>query len=482
MAIISREDFNELTNAIYDSLNEKLSKFLEISTIPGSTYDCLSFIEIISRECEKFIRNLIVKLIETADLEFRNSIGRSKRYYVKQTRPRTIVCMFGAITFIRTEYTDRLDDSSYVYIDSKLHLESRQRYWHDVRARVISTYADSKSMIEVGRNIGDIIESKYHNGNPNDFMIPRQTIQKILKETKEIRILSSEKSEIDILNILMDEKWIPGQHNEDENRENKSLMSKSSLIFEDYLKADKSPTKRPMYDNTTYYSSYNKDFSSELLELLDSKYDLSKVKQINIMSDGASWINTVAEDLKLPGVTVYKGLCPYHTGKSLDKITRDDNIYDKAYEYLLNKDLKNFDELIKAIKKENPNKETTIDESAKYLKNHVDEIITIKKIIKLPCAMEQVISHHLASEFTCVAKAYSPKNINYYLSIRDAFRNNYNLKLIYAKANDLKKEDEDVIKINKNELDLSFFDNQSPLPYYQFKINDNSQKFKLFNH
>ena len=479
MAIISRESFNELANWLYESYKDKLDDYSMPSPRVGSTYDFLAFMETISVYGEEFIRKFIVAFLEKMDLEFRNHFGRTKDYYVKQTRSRTIVTMYGYITFKRTEYISRLNGKPYIYIDSKLHLNSRQRYAPDVRAKIYSNYADSKSMIEVGRNIGDMIVAKYHNGDCKDYAIPRQTVQRIVRSTKEVRVLSDNKKDIDILNIMLDEKWIPGQHNPNKENDNTALMTKAATIFEGYIKADKSPTKRNMLKNCTYYSSYQKEFTDELIELIDSKYNIESIKQINFMGDGANWIKEVGNNLKFPNKETNIGLCKFHTGQALDRITRDKDIYDKTYDYLIHKDLKNFNELIKCLKESEPLKADKIQTNADYLKNHIDEIITMNKL-KIPCAMEQVISHHLASQFTCVAKAYSPKNINYYTANRDAYRNGYNMKLIYARANDLKKENEDVIKINKNELDLSFFDSQSPLPYYEFKVNGGTKRFNIF--
>lgn len=114
-------------------------------TSVGSTYDFLAFMEIISRESEELIREILVKLIEKADLDFRKQIGRTSNYYVKQTRYRTIVTMYGEIRYLRTEYIDRLTNKSYIYIDSKLGLKSKDRYAPDVKARVYAMYGDCKS-------------------------------------------------------------------------------------------------------------------------------------------------------------------------------------------------------------------------------------------------------------------------------------------------------------------------------------------------
>ena len=479
MNIISFESFIELAKWLYENYKDKLSDYSRPFPYVGTTYDFLAFMETISIYGEEFIRKFIVSFLEKMDLVFRNKPGRVNDYYVKQTRKRTIITMYGEITFKRTEYISRLDKKPYIYVDNKLHLDSRIRYAPDVRAKIYSNYADSKSMIEVGRNIGDMIVAKYHNGDPKDFAIPRQTIQRILRSTKEVRVLSDTKKDVDILNIMLDEKWIPGQHNLNEDGENKAIMTKAATIFEGYVKASESPSKRNKLLECTYYSSYLKNFADELIELIDSKYNIDSIKEINFMGDGASWIKEVGNNLMFPNIKTSIGLCKFHTGQALDKITRNKDIYNKAYDYLLHKDLKSFNELIKCLKENDSSKAEKIEANADYLRKHVDEIITMNSL-KVPCAMEQTISHHLASQFTCVAKAYSPKNINCYTANRDAYRNGLNMKLIYARANDLKKEDEDVIKINKNELDLSFFDKQSPLPYYLLKVNGNSQRFHIF--
>lgn len=479
MAIISLESFNELAKWLYEEYKDKLDEYSRPNPSVGSTYDFLAFMETISIYGEEFIRKFIVSFLEKMDLNYRSSPTRIANYYVKQTRSRTITTMYGTITFKRTEYVSRLDNKPYIYVDSKLHLDSRQRYAPDVRAKIYSSCGDCKSMAEVGRNIGDMIVAKYHNGNAKDFAIPRQTIQRIFKDIKEVRILSDTKKDVDILNIMLDEKWVPAQHNPNNNGENKAIMTKAATIFEDFIKADKSPSKRNKLEGCTYYSSYNKDFANELIELIDSKYNLESIKEINFMGDGANWIKEVGKELKFPNIKTNIGLCKFHTGQALDRITRDKQIFKKALDYLLHKDIENFKELIKALKENDSSKADKIQTNADYLIKHKDEIITMNKL-NVPCAMEQVISHHLASQFTCIPKAYSPNNINYYTSNRDAYRNGYNMKLIYARANDLKKKDENEIKINKNELNLSFFDNQSPLPYYEFKVNGNSQRFVMF--
>ena len=91
--------------------------------------------------------------------------------------------------------------------------------------------------------------------------------------------------------------------------------------------------------------------------------------------------------------------------------------------------------------------------------------------------MEQVISHHIASEFSGVPKAYSPLNINTYLSQRDNYRSDYNMKAIFSIANDL--DDGDIKIINKDKLDLSIFNPTYPIPYYSTELRNGKKPVRF---
>ena len=83
-----------------------------------------------------------------------------------------------------------------------------------------------------------------------------------------------------------------------------------------------------------------------------------------------------------------------------------------------------------------------------------------------PCAMEQCISHHVMSQFTSVPKAYSSKNIERYLRMRDNCRNGINMKKLYIEARDSQRQDKQITYINSCQLDLSIFETKADIPYY----------------
>lgn len=89
------------------------------------------------------------------------------------------------------------------------------------------------------------------------------------------------------------------------------------------------------------------------------------------------------------------------------------------------------------------------------------QIKTMYKEIGIGCAMEQAISHDIASEFTSVPKAYSSKWLPFYLNLRQNHLNGYDIRKAYIIASDktsLKAEQNEISL--KETLNTSFFDNQ----------------------
>lgn len=373
------------------------------------------------------------------DYKFRYSKDRTSRYYVANTSNRTIITMLGEITYKRTLYRSRDDKSYYCYVDEKLGIGKYYRYTNDVAALACECYANENSMIKVGEELGDRIHSSFSLEDTRVYALPRQTVFNLLKRSKEIRTKpQEEKKKVTDLYVLMDEKYIGND-----------LMLKSSLVVEGL---DVSNKKRHSYMNKSYYSSYNKDFASNLIEHINNRYDLDSLKAIHVLADGGTWIKNVSDELKFPNVSNTKYLCRFHFHKALWRMSKDKEIYDKLINYLYNNDKDNLYELMKSIEDDK-----NIND-IKYIKNNYKEIQNTIHLKGMNCAMEQAISHHIASQFSNVPKAYSPSNINRYLSYRDNYRNGENMKQLFLKSLNDKNDNNDVAIVNKETLNFSMFD------------------------
>lgn len=430
----------------------KLEVFLHDLLYPiqtkGVRTNFVNLIEAVCYNVENLARKTIVAYLEKLDKDFKESKLRKERYYVKYCRPRTLVTMFGEITYHRTIYIDKDNGDRYTYVDEKMGIDKYIRYTNDVRCYAYEAYSDENSMIKVGKELGNLIHCKFSLKKNDEYALSRQTIFNFLK-MKPVHYSPEGKKEAERIFLLLDEKYIGCQDL------GKKIMSKVCLIYEDIARSSRNKLL-----NKTYISSSSNEFKTDLLTYLDEIYDLDKLKEIYFMSDGGTWIKEVFNEIKLPNVEIIKCLDEFHGNRSLSNIVEDYNARSICQYYIQRKDLESFKKSIKHFVKNESDKA-----DYKYLINNFLELSNMYDAPG-PCAMEQVISHHIASEFSSVPKAYSSKNIERYLSMRDNYRNGINMKELYlqAKENDNKKVQ--IIPVNKTQLNFSIFDRKSDIPYY----------------
>ena len=113
-------------------------------------------IETVCYNTENLARKAIVGYLEKLDKDFKESKLRKERYYVKDYRPRTLITMFGEITYFRTIYIDSDNGDRYTYVDEKMGIDKYIRYTNDVRCYAYEAYCDENSMIKVGKELGNL--------------------------------------------------------------------------------------------------------------------------------------------------------------------------------------------------------------------------------------------------------------------------------------------------------------------------------------
>lgn len=466
-----------------------LETYLKDMLLPrASKGDGLTWPKLIESMCKKTeeeIRNQLVEYLEEMDRKFRYSEDRLNKYYVKNTRKRTLVTMYGEITFRRTQYINLSTKKPYCYIDDKLGIDSRIRYTNDVAAYCVEAYADENSMIKVGKEVGNLIHAKFSLDKNDDYAIPRQTIQRMLKRVKATYIKPlQEKKRVEDIYILMDEKYLP-DHN-DPNKpgsKKKKKMTKVAMVVEGLDTSN----KRHKYLGVSFCSLYKGDFSLRLLEHLNDRYDLEYLKHIHVLADGGTWIKTVSDEISVPNAKLTKYLCKFHFHQALNRIFPIKDIYDLAIDYIYHDKQEDLYELfnatLKSVKEElnintkedeeSSSRYTNLKNNINYIKNNYSEIMNMISLENMNCAMEQCISHHICSEFSNVPKVYSGDNLNLYLSMRDNYRNKENIKMIYLLALNDADSDSECTYINKKIMDFSIVENITNEHCYTYALEGN---------
>ena len=466
-----------------------LETYLKDMLLPqASKGDALTWPKLIESMCKKTeeeIRNQLVEYLEEMDRKFRYSEDRLNKYYVKNTRKRTLITMYGEITFRRTQYINLSTKKPYCYVDDKLGIDSRIRYTNDVAAYCMEAYADENSMIKVGKEVGNLIHAKFSLDKNDDYAIPRQTVQRMLKRVKATYIKPlQEKKRVEDIYILMDEKYLP-DHN-DPNKpgsKKKKKMTKVAMIVEGLDTSN----KRHKYLGVSFCSLYKGDFSLRLLEHLNDRYDLEYLKHIHVLADGGTWIKTVSDEIGVPNAKLRKYLCKFHFHQALNRIFPIKDIYDLAIDYIYHDKQEDLYELfnatLKSVKEElnintkedeeSSSRYTNLKNNINYIKNNYSEIMNMISLENMNCAMEQCISHHICSEFSNVPKVYSGDNLNLYLSTRDNYRNKENIKMIYLLALNDADSDSECTYINKKIMDFSIVENITNEHCYTYALEGN---------
>lgn len=413
--------------------------------------------------------DILKYILEYLDLEYKNSKERKDKYYVQQTRPRTLITSPGLITFNKTYYKSKMKINGkylyYSYLEDYLGISKWAKMSLSCEVNLINNALDN------GMSWASI------NTIPN-YEISRQTISTKIKNINYNYFETSIKKETpSVLYIEADEVHA--------NLQSRSPGTKNKIVpviltheghKEDFV-------KKKELKNTHYIASSilkTDKFWEETYKYLDSVYDLEKVDKLFLSSDGGSWIN--GYDIAFPNVIFV--LDKFHYRKAINYIFKKEPIITNiADSYLRNKMIDEFKLLVKVQYQLYPDQKKKMIEKQNYLINHIDGIINQNHPdYKCPCSMEGHISNKYAKFITSRPHAYSLDGLENITQLLTMKANNIQLtEEIYYKF----KTGESVYKKLNLEKFIIGFRNQSnklidsDLKYYeQYQIDSSNFNLK----
>lgn len=459
MSIISQKYQNEFKNYIKDKIlqivdNISSNLFDNIFNYSNNKY--LKFVSDLQSDIKDLIISIIKEAISFFDEKFRNSAERKKSYYINiREDDRTYITIWGEISFSRTYYVSKDGQTYFYFIDELLEIDKYKRYDSVYKSYAIdtATKTNQKLATEIVSNnlstLEDILNNKVQYS-----IIPRQTTYNWIKEWKVPMIkYPSIDFEGDTLYVMADEKWIHEQLHIENTNDKNFIMSKCFVCF---TGIEQSGSRRILKNRMVFITSSDHPWKG-FLDFVTQIYDFQKLNYITFLSDGGKWLQAGAPDLKMyPHNKVTLCLCEFHAKQNVNRITTVEEVREYLTDCINNNKKKEFQEKMIEIKEEKKDNEQRLKKLVKYENYIINNWNKIQNMFKSECrsSMESHISHCVASYFSSRPKAYSRTNIEKHLKLQEAKINGVNIQNLYLQT----YKNEEVITIEKEELNLSIFD------------------------
>ena len=408
---------------ITKSLENSLKAEIKLSSVDNY----LDFINYLDGFLLKIVKKSIVSSFESIDFMFKCSDRRKNLYYTKGLYPRTIMTLFGEITFQREYYVpkDRNTDG-FFYVDELFSLPKRDYYDPMIKAYIIEL-SGKYSYIQSGEIIGDKIGSKFKNlAEKKLSSISRQTVYNVIKHSDLEYISCENKEDIETLYIQFDEKWVYTQNNNHQMKEIKAAVIYTD-IKEEYNGRNKLIDRHVITSDISAF-----DIRKKVLDYINNTYNVDKIKDVVTSGDGASWIKHSIDRFKFtPNTTVMFVLDRFHMHQAINHISKDDDIKYYLRHYIKSGMRKSFTDTCDALITESPHREEMISKNRNYIVNNWFVIKNQSNPLFKGCSMEGHISHVLAALFTSRPKAHCLHMITKRLKIRELLTNDQDVKSIY---------------------------------------------------
>lgn len=430
MNIISQ--FNEI---LRENFNKYLYNYFLESNFWNKTSDIDNYINFMT-DLDNFNYSLMINVIksyfEYIDNIFFNTNYRRKNCASKGFYQRTILTLFGEITFKRRYYYDKKSNERFFFTDYFLNLPKR-KYFDPFICADICDEAASSSYSKSGRIVANKIGKKVN----NNIHIPRASARNIVMNFDiNDNNYEENKRRIEKIYVMLDEKFVGSQFND-----KKDHMIKAAVLFENTERVYKYKKKNDSMDryrlvNSHTCASIDNELLNNTIDYIYNTYDVDSLKEINFMGDCALWIKNFPKSnwFKFDNnIQVNFSMDGFHFSQALSNLTTQkyEDVYNALYEYVLTDNKEDFTRLCNEFLDLFPERKDVIEAKRDYILNNWKERQFYQNHSYLKCSMESHISHIFADIFTSRPKAYSKKGLRQLLKLRLLKVNNKDIKNMY---------------------------------------------------
>ena len=373
-----------------------------------------------------FMTNVIKLYFEYIDETFFNTSYRRKYCSSKGFYQRTVLTLFGEVTFKRRYYYDKKDKERFYFTDYFLNLPKRKYFDPFIRANICEEAASSSYS-----KSGKIVANKIGKRINNNICISRASARN----------------------------FVGSQFNNE-----KDHMIKAAVLFENtelvykYKKKEDSINRYKLVNFHTC-ASINNNLLKDTIDYIYNTYDVDSLKEINFMGDCALWIKNFPKSnwFKFDNnIQINFSMDSFHFSQALGNLTTQkcDDVYNALYEYVSTNNKEDFTRLCNEFLDLFPERKEVIEFKRDYILNNWNERQFYQTNSYLKYSMESHISHIFADLFTSRPKAYSKKGLRQLLKLRLLKVNNKDIKNMYF--NNFRNKE---IKVNHSSIYYNEYDN-----------------------
>ena len=380
--------------------------------------------------------NVIKTYFEYIDTVFFNTLYRKKYCESKGFYSRTILTLFGEVTFKRRYYFDKKYNDRFFFTDLFFNLPKRKYFDPFVCAEICN-----ESSLSSYSKSGRIVANKIGYRMNNVFSISRASSRNIVMNFNIIdeNVQTKELRRVERLYVMLDEKFVGSQFND-----GKDHMIKAAVTFESTELVYKSKIKTNSMDryklvNSHTCASIDNHLLQDTVNYIYNNYDVDYLKEINFMGDCALWIKNFPKSnwFKFDNnIKINFAMDGFHFSHALNGLTttKYSDVYKALYEYVLKNNKQDFTRLCNEFLDLFPERCDVIESKRDYILNNWNERQLYQNSSYMKCSMESHISHIFADLFTSRPKSYSKKGITQLLKLRLLKVNNIDIIQTYLKS------------------------------------------------
>ena len=143
MNILSQNYNNLLKKLIFDVFTSSLKNKLDNLNPNEDVFNYVSILSNLDESLCTVAKECLIHLFESLDYSYSISRERKSKFEIKSHHPRTILTVFGQITFNRTFYKSKLTGKNYCYVDRYLGLHKYDYFDPYLKALVVEYAANN---------------------------------------------------------------------------------------------------------------------------------------------------------------------------------------------------------------------------------------------------------------------------------------------------------------------------------------------------